>query len=386
MTTTDRRRAPASGGNRKGRRSTFGSVRTLPSGRVQARYTGPDGRQHTAPTTFETTTDARAWLALRQAAIIRGEWMPEDVLKVARRAPTTFGEYAESWLRRRDLKPRTRALYASILARHILPTFAGAPLASIKPRDVAEWHADLDPTHPTGRAHAYALLRTILAGAVSEDEITTNPARIRGAGMTRRARTVRPASLAELETIATTMPPRYRALVMVSAWCALRFGEAAELRRQDVDLKAGVLRIRRAVVRVDGAALVGSPKSAAGVRDVAIPPHLVPMLREHLREHVAFGRDALVFPAADGASHLATSTLYRHFYAARTAAKRPDLRWHDLRHTGAVLAAQSGATIAELMGRLGHSTPQAALRYQHVADGRDAAIARRLSEIAGGGA
>ena len=107
-------------------------------------------------------------------------------------------------------------------------------------------------------------------------------------------------------------------------------------------------------------------------------------MKEHLRGHVN-GRNGLLFPAADGVSHLAPSTLYRSFYPARAAAGRPDLRWHDLRHTGAVLAASTGATLAELMARLGHSTAGAALRYQHAAAGADARIAARLSEIAGGG-
>ena len=62
---------------------------------------------------------------------------------------------------------------------------------------------------------------------------------------------------------------------------------------------------------------------------------------------------------------------------------RLDLRWHDLRHTGAVLAAFTGATLAELMGRLGHSTPAAALCYQHTAAGRDQQIAAALSALAG---
>ena len=70
------------------------------------------------------------------------------------------------------------------------------------------------------------------------------------------------------------------------------------------------------------------------------------------------------------------------FYPARKAAGRDDLRFHDLRHTGAVLAAQTGATLAELMGRLGHSTSQAAMRYQHAAADRDAVIAGRLSALA----
>lgn len=73
--------------------------------------------------------------------------------------------------------------------------------------------------------------------------------------------------------------------------------------------------------------------------------------------------------------HMAPATLYKVYYPARAAAGRTDLRWHDLRHTGAVLAAQTGATLAELVGRLGHSTPGAAMRYQHAAADRDAEIA-----------
>lgn len=80
---------------------------------------------------------------------------------------------------------------------------------------------------------------------------------------------------------------------------------------------------------------------------------------------------------------MAPSTLYKVYYPARKAAGRPDLRWHDLRNNGAVLAAQTGDTLAELMGRLGHSTPGAALRYQHAAADRDAEIAKRLSAVVG---
>jgi integrase len=76
--------------------------------------------------------------------------------------------------------------------------------------------------------------------------------------------------------------------------------------------------------------------------------------------------------------------LYAVFYPAREAAGRPDLRFHDLRHTGAVLAASTGATLAELMARLGHSTVGAAMRYQHAAADRDKVIAAALSELAAG--
>ena len=169
-------------------------------------------------------------------------------------------------------------------------------------------------------------------------------------------------------------------MVQLAAWCALRFGELIELRRSDIDLKAGKIMIRRAAVGVGGRIVVGTPKSSAGVRDVAIPPHLLPVVREHLAAHAGWGRDGLLFPSTTG-DHLHRNSFFRMWAKARTAAGRSDLRFHDLRHTGAVLAAQTGATLAELMGRLGHSTPTMALRYQHAAQDRDAEIARLMSEM-----
>ena len=121
-----------------------------------------------------------------------------------------------------------------------------------------------------------------------------------------------------------------------------------------------------------------------GVRDVAIPPHIIPLIEDHLAKFVKPGRDSLLFPAftESGNKHLQPATLGRHWYRAREKAGRKDLRWHDLRHSGAVLAAATGASLAELMARLGHSTPQAAMRYQHAAQGRDREIAALLSKLA----
>lgn len=373
---TGRRRSIASGGNKKGRRASFGSLRVLPSGRVQARFTGPDGRTHKAPVTFDTKGDARAWLALRHSEILRHEWAPPT----PRGSAVLFGDYARAWVAGRDLKPRTRELYRSVLEARLLPAFGDLAVKAITPDAVRAWHAEQGTKTPTARAHAYSLLRSILGTAVEDGLIPANPCHVRGAGSSRRVRKIRPASLDELEALVAAMPERYKLMTLLAAWCGLRFGELAELRRGDVDLRHGVLRVRRGVVRAEGQVIVGTPKSDAGVRDVAIPPHLLPAVRNHLRHHISGGREGLLFPARNG-GHLAPSALYRVFYPAREKAGRPDLRWHDLRHTGAVLAASTGATLAELMARLGHSTPAAALRYQHAAQGRDAEIAKALSAL-----
>ena len=246
-----------------------------------------------------------------------------------------------------------------------------------------EWHATSLVDKPTMRSHAYSLLRTILASAVNDELIDGNPARIVGAGRSKCVHKIRPASVGELGVLTEAMPERLQLMVTLASWCALRFGETVELRRGDIDLSDEVIRIRRAAVRTQGAYAITSPKSDAGIRDVAIPPHLIPLIEKHLAKHVGAERDALIFPAFDSpAGHLQPSTLYRHWYRARDKAGRPDLRWHDLRHSGAVLAAATGASLAELMARLGHSTPQAAMRYQHAVAGRDREIAALLSKLA----
>ncbi len=53
----------------------------------------------------------------------------------------TFELYAEAWLRDRDLKPRTRQHYRSLLDRQLLPTFGHLGLSEITPDSVRIWHA-----------------------------------------------------------------------------------------------------------------------------------------------------------------------------------------------------------------------------------------------------
>jgi len=135
--------------------------------------------------------------------------------------------------------------------------------------------------------------------AVADEIIAASPCRIRGASATRTRHQPRVASLGELERIVEAMPDRYRALVLLAAWCGLRLGELTELRRADVDVAAGVVHVRRAVTRAGG---VGEPKSVAGRRTVSIPPHVVPVVDAHLRTHVAADPGALLFPAQTAAT------------------------------------------------------------------------------------
>lgn len=374
-------------GRKNAKPGTFGTVHRLNSGRYRALYTGPDGRRHKAPTTFTTIQDARGWLSVQQADIIRKAWSPPEAIPAAK---GTFTDYSKRWMARRQLKDRTREHYDKLLDDRIKPTFGTLPIAAITAEDVEKWHAnEAARNKPTMTAHAYSLLNTVMNDAVKDRVIPFNPCVIRGAGYAKRAKRIKPATLDELAIIVENSPERYKLMVLLAAWCALRFGELTALTRADVTLGrnadgglvTGSVEVSKGVVRAGKERKVTTPKSDAGDRTVAIPPHLLPIVDAHLAEHVAKAPSALLFPAVSG-SYLAPGAFYRGYYKAREAAGRDDLRFHDLRHTGAVLAASTGATLAELMNRLGHSSPAAALRYQHVVDGRDREVAAMLSELA----
>lgn len=401
----------------RGRRG-FGQVSTLRSGRYQARYTGPDGELHTAPSTFEDFDAATSWLRAERRRIeddVDAWSPPRERAAAARAARVTLGDYAERWLAARKTKgkplaDRTRDHYQDLLERFILPTFADVALTSITPEMVDHWYEGVAVGRPTYRAHSYALLRTILATAVDRGLIkTANPAKVRGGGTTKSRHKVTPATIRDLSTIVAAMPERRRLMIQLAAWCGLRFGELTELRRRDIDLTRKVIKIRRSVVRVkvtnsetpgDRGRIerrVKGPKTDAGIRDVPIPPHLIDDFAAHLKMHALPGRDGLLFPGAEG-RHLTSSTFYGRestlnddtsvkrkghgWYEARRLAGRPDLHFHDLRHTGLTNAAVAGATIAELMALAGHSTPGAAMRYQHAAADRMHDLASRLSAMA----
>ena len=95
-------------------RRRFGRVRKLPSGRWQARYSTPDGRDHPAPSTFATKTAADRWLAAVETDMARGQWVDP------RSRQLVLSAYAASWLpARADLKIRTRELYRWLLNKYL---------------------------------------------------------------------------------------------------------------------------------------------------------------------------------------------------------------------------------------------------------------------------
>jgi integrase len=360
------------------------SVRLLPSKRFEARFTYK-GRAYSRA--FDTAAQGEGWIQRTRTELAAGTYVdPETLLPPedpdAPPPAPTFKDYAARWVAERDLKPRTRSEYTRMLDN--CADLDPHRIDTITRQQVKDWYAGLTLA-ATARKHQYELVRAIFNTAIDDEYIDVSPVRIAGAAKpTRRPASDLP-SPAQVHALADAMPStKYRTMVLVSAWCGLRFGESTELRRKDVLLdEEGVplaLRVRRGVVRVDGRFIVGTPKSAAGVRDVVIPPHIRQDVADYL-DSLPKSPERLLFPGTRNGAHMAPSSLYKPFYRARAAVGLPGLRWHDLRHFSATTAAMTGATLAELQARLGHSTVQAAMRYQHAAAGRDAVIAEAMSNV-----
>jgi integrase len=358
---------------------SFGAVRQLPSGRWQAKYRHPQTNRFIgAPSTFSTRRDADRWLANTQADLERGSWIDPVWGTVY------LEEYANAWLGQRILAPRTVELYEGLLRHHIVPTLGKTDLGDLSPRDVRAWHSRLTKAPrpgPVTVAKAYRLLRAICETAVSDEMIIRNPCKLKGASVEHSPE--RPvATVALVGELFDAIEDRYKAMVLLAAWCSLRLGEVLALTRADIDFVANMVHIGKAASELrSGERIVGPPKTSAGIRTVAMPPHVVSSVADHLSAFSGPSAEDLVFTGMNGGP-LRRPPFYAAWARATKTTGLRELRFHDLRHTGATWAAATGATTRELMARLGHASSDAALRYQHATADRDQTIARRLSELA----
>lgn len=291
-------------------------------------------------------------------------------------------DFAERWIAEHRLSPRTRDLYSSLFRLHIQPTLGSKTLEELKPESIRAWRARLrdEGRSETTAAKSYRLLRAILNTAVDDERIARNPCRIKGAD--REDPPERPvASVREVFELADQVGPTYRAFVLAAALASLRWGELVALRRRDVDLEAGVIVVRRSLLERGGSLEIAQPKNNRS-RVVAIPAVLVEELERHLGD-VPNDPDAAVFVGERGG--VPRRGNWRAIVKWKVAVKAVGLpegfRFHDLRHTGNHLVAQTGASTRELMQRMGHSTVRAALIYQHATDARSRQLADRLDAL-----
>jgi Phage integrase, N-terminal SAM-like domain len=178
-------------GNAKGRKRRFGSIRKLPSGAWQARYTGPDGLLRTGPSPFDAQRAAERWLVETEADMLKGEWVDPDAGKVR------LDEYLTRWIKERDLKPRTREEYERTIRLHVQAPLGHLALNQVNAQRIRTWRADRIEAG-VGRstiAKTYRILHTVFATAIDDDLIRRNHAGSRARARTRLLSAQRPHSI-----------------------------------------------------------------------------------------------------------------------------------------------------------------------------------------------
>jgi integrase len=123
----------------------------------------------------------------------------------------------------------------------------------------------------------------------------------------------------------------------------------------------------------------GEPKTAAGRRSIDLPAFLCKMLEDQLAERSQPGVEGLVFVNTRGNPPHLSSFTSQTWKKAREKIGRPDLRWHDLRHTAVALAIANGAHPKSIQERMGHSSITVTLdRYGHLFPSLGLAVADAL--------
>jgi integrase len=215
----------------------------------------------------------------------------------------------------------------------------------------------------------HGTLRVILNVAVRAGRLRVNPA----AGLPLpRPRSIEQRYLtpAQIDALATAVPERYRAAILLAAYGGLRASELWGLKRGRVNVLRGRVDVAEAMVEVPGGLECTSPTNHQR-RTVALPPFLIAELDEHRRTFTQGGTspDAITFTGARGDAIRPSTFRQRVFAPAVKAALPPELarlRFHDLRHTAAALMIATGAHAKVIQTRLGHASITVTLdRYGH---------------------
>lgn len=250
-----------------------------PSGKWQANWREPSGKQRSK--TFRTKREADTFIAEMETSKSRGSYVSPHAGRAL------FRDHAQRWIESWNTEITTTARDRSIMANHVLPQWGDWPLGKIDHLALQTWITDLGRRRSRATVvEAHRLASGVLRSAVRNRLIPFNPAEeVRVPKRRKQDHTDGGISRTDLRRrLLPAVPERYRAIVATAAGAGLRWGEAAGLRADMLDLDAGLLRVTRTVVEVSGhTSFKAFPKSSAGVRSVPLPPWLVDIIREHLR-------------------------------------------------------------------------------------------------------
>jgi integrase len=336
--------------------------------RWYARYYDPSGRQ--LAKTFNRQVDAERFLRQIETAKDNNNYVDPA------RGKITVGAWAPTWLETQGhLKASTYARYEGIVNKHIKPRWGSTPLNKITHADIAKWVSSIKLA-PASVHYIHRVMYLIL-------ELARNPAvgtRVPKIAKTEKRFLTRDEVFRLADAAAEYPIPeigqQYRALVLVLAFCGLRWGEAAGLKVKRLDLLRRRLVVAETLSEVSGHLVRGTPKNHHA-RSVPVPNFLVDQLAQVVNGLPA---DALVFTTWRGKPLRNLNFRRDVFDKAAEDAGLSGLTPHELRHTAASLAVSAGANVKAVQRMLGHASAAMTLDvYSGLFDDDLDGVAERLN-------
>lgn len=406
-------------------RRGWGRIRKLPSGRIQAGYIGPDLKTHHAPQTFSTRTDAEAWLAQERKLIDWGKWSAPRTRDERRNlSDMTVAQWLDAYFDTRRTGPnalKLSTLYSQLKVvrnRITEPNGPGAhdprvthlaqmPIAEVTKKDVYAWWDAINrvyPDTPPTNTSAYKRLHTAFKAAADRQIIPENPVKIAGAGKTPAPKPKYLMQDWEVHALINAAPGRYRLLTCLIFGHGLRIGEAIGLERrhlvlhkQDGQLVGATIKVEQNASRItlngrSTMVLTDAPKTDAGYREVPLIPKFLPVVEEHLKDHVPTGKTEVTTPEGSRKVQLLSSTAtgalimdttYRSTLSRmkRASGVSPEIHPHSGRYWLATRLMEQGATVKEAGTVLGQQDPNVTARiYLQVNERRPKALMGRIGD------
>lgn len=340
---------------------------------------GPRGHVRKVRRTRDTKADA-----LEALAELRAMANPVGASRL------TVSAYLAAWVRDvRNLRPNTLRAYRNAVTFQLIPTLGHLQLADLAPIDVERAIAAWAPTlAPKSQRNAHAVLRRALTHAVRTGLVARNVAAREFVDPPRvPIDEPRALSLDEVHRLlAEIASDRLEALFVLALGTGLRQGELLGLAWEDLDLEAGLVSVRRELVRVDGAYQRVELKTAGSRRAVPLSPALVRSLQAHRARVIEAG----FVPTATGPvfTNLAGGPLNgtwvtHHLQRALERAGIRDGDFRMLRRTYASRLAEAGVTDLEIARLLGHSRTHTARKHYIAAGAVPAAVTETVERMVG---
>lgn len=319
----------------------------------RVRYRTP-GRGQTDKRGFKTKRDAQQWANNVEVSKLTGDYIAPSLGRI------TVDELSADWLARK--KQATAASHYRMLESawrvHVKPAWGSVSVADVDVLGIEAWIAGMSAkgAGATTVLRAHGVLSGILAAAVKAKRLAANPAKgIEGLPRKTAKRRVY-LSADDVHRLAGESG-EYRPLVLVLAYCGLRWGEAIGLRVRDVEFLRRRLSVSENAVQVGVRHAVG-PTKGRKARSVPVPVFVLNALSVQCKDKAP---GDLVFAGRDGGYLPRPKSSNGWFTRAVKAAQVQAITPHDLRHTCASLAVSAGVNVLALQRMLGHTSAKITL-------------------------